>query len=1098
VIDCQVLNTPTWHRGIGKYSLELLTHARGTLPYDDVVLLLNADSLFEDGAAATVRERLGDARTIRVPLRTNDDHKTGRVQAANRKALDAAFEEHGLVGADFLILAPFLGTGPCSVFPRNAGRRLLLFYDIIPLLYHRHYLAKEQQRAVYLPQYRTVFEADLILTISQSVADDLGIHLGIPERRMVNIGGAGVSRADLEPVRPDGFDCARYVLFPSGGDFRKNNETAVAGFQKFLDATLLPIRLVITSRFTTGAMEALRKRSDSVTFVGNVPEPEMAWLFQNAEAVLFASQSEGLGLPVLEAVEANKPVVCSDIAPFREMSGDAFYFCDPYDTDSISDAIHRALVLDRAAFDGMRAHYPAILERFSWGAVAERLSAALQGSSPRAAVQERRRLAVVGPHPSGRSEIGKMIQELHAALCERFDVEYYLEMPFGAPRERPGYLGVSAKAVWAGEFDEETWRRYDDVVYHLGNDAFHFHTARHALHLPGHVVLHDTDLDDLLDYLVRRDVISAERRDAERLLESSMGLTRSSGIVSFVNRQRSVIVHSEFDRLAVQEAALGAVACHVLNLPVGVPRVRRHAEMREARVGLAGVLRPELGTSLVRRLALDPQFRHVRFDVFGSAQAREPSLLALKTLPNVTTAVGLSDHDFQRRLSEVDILLNFRQGYRGEASLGVLEAMRYGVVNIVRGGVGWFEELPSDAVVKVKTEAELRDELARLIHDAARRESIGHRAQEFVRAKHSHELYAAQLADAFAAAQMTRAEAGPPAIPSEPVSARVRRVIGSIGPRRRSQRSSAPPAKHGRGAESTQPNGLRPRVPGPLDPTSVDSIRAGVPAPIARGGTPVRASRAVARRDFDSAWLDHWAEALGEPWQVHRKLWEWCEIMQAAREAGAIKHGGVACGFGVGREPVAATLAGLGMDVLATDLPTSEAGQGWTETGQHAAGLEALMTAHIDPDVVAKHVIFQPFNMNDDVSDLGVFDLVWSSCVIEHLGSPGKGLDFVHRSLELLKPGGVAVHTTEMELLPRKSSVDYGNCAMYRPEELRRFFRKVAPGFSFDANFRIPLDSPDDCHIDLPPYGSGMPHLKLKLKTSITTSYVITIRRDPR
>src|SRR5690606_24344575 len=42
-----------------------------------------------------------------------------------------------------------------------------------------------------------------------------------------------------------------------------------------------------------------------------------------AEAVVFPSEFEGFGLPVLEALALGVPVICSDIAPLREVAGDA-------------------------------------------------------------------------------------------------------------------------------------------------------------------------------------------------------------------------------------------------------------------------------------------------------------------------------------------------------------------------------------------------------------------------------------------------------------------------------------------------------------------------------------------------------------------------------------------------------------------------------------------------------------------------------------------------------------------------------------------------------------------------------------------------------
>jgi hypothetical protein len=77
---------------------------------------------------------------------------------------------------------------------------------------------------------------------------------------------------------------------------------------------------------------------------------------------------------------------------------------------------------------------------------------------------------------------------------------------------------------------------------------------------------------------------------------------------------------------------------------------------------------------------------------------------------------------------------------------------------------------------------------------------------------------------------------------------------------------------------------------------------------------------------FLTDWYARWATAIGfnvsdreSPIHVHRKVWEWCAIAQAAR-AGSSGGGKRGCGFAVGREPLASLFAARGVDVLATDI----------------------------------------------------------------------------------------------------------------------------------------------------------------------------------
>ena len=170
---------------------------------------------------------------------------------------------------------------------------------------------------------------------------------------------------------------------------------------------------------------------------------------------------------------------------------------------------------------------------------------------------------------------------------------------------------------------------------------------------------------------------------------------------------------------------------------------------------------------------------------------------------------------------------------------------------------------------------------------------------------------------------------------------------------------------------------------------------------------------------LESAVFRRWAAALGErPGHLHRKIWEWCFIAQALDERGLLAPGRRGLGFAVGQEPLSALFAAHGCTIVATDLGEEEAAKhGWVETGQHAAALDALNQRGLCPEArFHENVTFRVADMRALPTDLGHFDFVWSSCALEHLGSLEAGMHFIEASLALLKPGGVAVHTTEYNL----------------------------------------------------------------------------------
>ncbi|MFC7553839.1 methyltransferase domain-containing protein [Pseudoroseomonas wenyumeiae] len=89
--------------------------------------------------------------------------------------------------------------------------------------------------------------------------------------------------------------------------------------------------------------------------------------------------------------------------------------------------------------------------------------------------------------------------------------------------------------------------------------------------------------------------------------------------------------------------------------------------------------------------------------------------------------------------------------------------------------------------------------------------------------------------------------------------------------------------------------------------------------------------------------------------------------------------------------------------MLATDLdPADPRAARWIGTGQHAP-----------PPALP----FRAVDMTRIPRDLhGQFDLVWSACALEHLGSLRAGENFILEAMRCLKPGGIAIHTTEFDL----------------------------------------------------------------------------------
>jgi hypothetical protein len=225
---------------------------------------------------------------------------------------------------------------------------------------------------------------------------------------------------------------------------------------------------------------------------------------------------------------------------------------------------------------------------------------------------------------------------------------------------------------------------------------------------------------------------------------------------------------------------------------------------------------------------------------------------------------------------------------------------------------------------------------------------------------------------------------------------------------------------------------------------------------------------------------------------MHRKAWEYCFITQALYERGVLNPGRRGLGFAVGQEPLSALFAHLGCEIVATDLAPDEAKE-WIASGEHANSLQDLNGRGIcDSDLFQERVSFRFVDMRQLPDDLGRYDFLWSSCSLEHLGTLAAGEQFVLESLKYLKPGGVAVHTTEYNLQSNFKTVSQGPSVLYRKRDLERMARTLRRrGYRIDLDFRRG-NLPFDHVVDRPPYTEN-PHLTLLFDGYVVTSFALII-----
>lgn len=213
---------------------------------------------------------------------------------------------------------------------------------------------------------RCIQAADTVICISETTKSDLLELFDLPESviQVVYLAASDVYRQEWRARQQHrSHKDERFFLYVGGRDKYKN-------FRIVLDALALwkppqEVRLVVAGPpFTTTEVEDLEARglAQSVEHVGRPSDRELAKLYIAASGLIYPSLYEGFGIPLVEAMTCQCPVIASDIPSSREITAGLAAYFHPDDATSLAAQLERLL-------QEPSPHLDAALQRsqeFSW------------------------------------------------------------------------------------------------------------------------------------------------------------------------------------------------------------------------------------------------------------------------------------------------------------------------------------------------------------------------------------------------------------------------------------------------------------------------------------------------------------------------------------------------------------------------------------------------------------------------------------------------------------------------------------------------------------------------------------------------------------
>ncbi len=229
-------------------------------------------------------------------------------------------------------------------------RLWVLIHDILPAA-HPELLCNDDVGVLFTGWLRQVAgAAERILFVSEESRRDFLSFMaaqGVAVPAELAVLTPVVDIGEVPAREPVGFPTPPrpYVVYVSTIERRKNHVVLLQAVRSAVARGEVVPMVVFVGSWGWGT-ENLREElmrdaalRDRIVVVDGLPDAEMRWLLEHAEAVVFPSRFEGFGLPVVEARQLGRPIIAADVPSLHEAAGPDAVYLDPHDSGAWRDAL---------------------------------------------------------------------------------------------------------------------------------------------------------------------------------------------------------------------------------------------------------------------------------------------------------------------------------------------------------------------------------------------------------------------------------------------------------------------------------------------------------------------------------------------------------------------------------------------------------------------------------------------------------------------------------------------------------------------------------------------------------------------------------------